>query len=430
MTTRRSSGATQAQKDVCDAAVTAESLVINELLCFVMNKRKLMPDDTIIQLCIGYYDEEAIEVSKKLLFNLCADPGETRDRYIGRSGASKKQNNLKDILDFITRKGGKLPVTFAAIELSNLPCISFNNIDVCSLLSRMEKMQSDVALLKRSMESQASTSSDLSAILEDLAHPANRGDAVKALPKIPSDDAETSKHARLPNEEKSSAKRTNVQEGIPGENRNNVHRDANTDEMFKEDILQGWTKVVKKRKHSGNDQRNNNRQVSQGDERHNSTMRQNGRKTIMGRGKNIAIKPAKKRTRSANVFASRLDPNLQVEDLQAYLAHALDLSQDIIEVELIRRSEWHSSFHIKCQCPVPTAFLNADIWPLDAYVRWWRESKQKDPSDNISIEGSPQSVCAQENHLGTQPPTLSGGAAESEASGGDEKDLQNSIDRQ
>ena len=58
-----------------------------------------------------------------------------------------------------------LPVAFVAKNLSNLPAVTFNNIDVSTLLGRMEAMRSELDLLKSTVAVQASVCEDLQSVV-------------------------------------------------------------------------------------------------------------------------------------------------------------------------------------------------------------------------------------------------------------------------
>ena len=65
---------------------------------------------------------------------------------------------------------------------------------------------------------------------------------------------------------------------------------------------------------------------------------------IIGSAKNVVIRAAKlSDLRWANVFASRLDPDLTVVDLKSYLDSSLNL--DVV-VEQVNSTTTYSSFHI------------------------------------------------------------------------------------
>ena len=137
--------------------------VVNELLAFVMHKMQLMPPDIIGQLCGRFYDDETVEQASKVLFELCASSGNRvrEDRYRRRQGSRKKAETLKDIMALIQRRNNELPVTFVALDLSNLPPVSFDNIDVCGLLSRMENLKVEVDTLRATVSTQVAICDDL-----------------------------------------------------------------------------------------------------------------------------------------------------------------------------------------------------------------------------------------------------------------------------
>ena len=78
--------------------------------------------------------------------------------------------------------------------------------------------------------------------------------------------------------------------------------------------------------------------------------------------------------RVADVFVSRLDPQLTVCDLQNYLVGKLHIEED---VELVKVTEYLSSFHVYSQCSQPNVFMSADLWPEGAYVRWWGKTPRQ-----------------------------------------------------
>ena len=128
--------------------------IINELLCFVFNKWSQIDVDTLIKLCIDTYDEKEIEASKDILFGLLRDESDStlfKRRRAGKSNETKSVNNLRDICQLLEEKGdAKLP-DFVALDLGNLPPITFNHLDVSVLLSKIEKLSCNVNFLKEGM---------------------------------------------------------------------------------------------------------------------------------------------------------------------------------------------------------------------------------------------------------------------------------------
>ena len=62
----------------------------------------------------------------------------------------------------------------------------------------------------------------------------------------------------------------------------------------------------------------------------------------------------------ASVFASRLAPELTDAVLKSYLDSKLGLS---VNVECVKATDWHTSFHITCRCENTAVFMHESIWP-------------------------------------------------------------------
>ena len=78
------------------------------------------------------------------------------------------------------------------------------------------------------------------------------------------------------------------------------------------------------------------------------------RKEIIGSAKNLPIRAAKPMLRVADVFVSRLDPQLIACDLQNFLVGKLHIE---VDVELVKVTEHLSSFHVYSQCSQPNVFI-------------------------------------------------------------------------
>ena len=55
------------------------------------------------------------------------------------------------------------------------------------------------------------------------------------------------------------------------------------------------------------------------------------------------------------------------------------------KVEIAKKTEWYSSFHITCYCEEPAIFMNPDVWPEGAYLRWWKKASIKSTNTEISM---------------------------------------------
>ena len=123
-----------------------KQLVIDELLSFVAYKLNWMTPGTVIQLCTSFYSDEAVDSAKAKLYELCADSSDRQDRFIKRSGVNKEKNNLEDIVSLMMWKNDSLSVTFVTTVLANLPAVSFNSIDLMTLLAKIETIKVEIAM--------------------------------------------------------------------------------------------------------------------------------------------------------------------------------------------------------------------------------------------------------------------------------------------
>ena len=120
-------------------------VIVDELLCFLSNKIDVLPPQAIEDLCATSFDGIEIENSKKRLFDLCADKNSSR--FWRRQGPKKSAVNVDDMLRLLQEKGSDVPV-FVARDLSRLPPITFDSVDVSSLLHSIRRAQLAIDQLK------------------------------------------------------------------------------------------------------------------------------------------------------------------------------------------------------------------------------------------------------------------------------------------
>ena len=140
-----------------------DSVIVDELLCFLANKIDVLPPQSIADLCRTTYDEGEIEAAKKRLFDLCAD--ENSSRFRRRQGPKKSAVNLDDMMRLLQEKGTDVPL-FVARNLSRLPPITFDSIDVSSLLHSVRRAQLEIDVLKASVGIQRDATVDLTEIVK------------------------------------------------------------------------------------------------------------------------------------------------------------------------------------------------------------------------------------------------------------------------
>ena len=86
--------------ELLGTSVASDVPIQCELLCFVVNKIQTMPYEFISKLCTDFYNEEAVETAKDILFETAFTANaDKKPRKIKRRGAGNKQNDLHDILN-------------------------------------------------------------------------------------------------------------------------------------------------------------------------------------------------------------------------------------------------------------------------------------------------------------------------------------------
>ena len=140
-------------------------IFVNELLCFITNKMQTLPMQMIVQLCVNFYDDDVIVSAKTQLHEL--RPCENTTRVIRRKGPNRKESSVEDIYKFLDELGENVP-TFVAHDLAALPPITFENIDLCTLLRAVQNSRDELAVITQTLSEQSVVNTDLSARLFDV----------------------------------------------------------------------------------------------------------------------------------------------------------------------------------------------------------------------------------------------------------------------
>ena len=147
-----------------------DKVTVNEVLCFIFNKMKKLPQDHIIKLCSDFYDEKEIDAGKSILFHDTEHVRNSKLRHIKRKGEHKKKNDLQDIMHvFNSIELCHMP-TYVARDLSNLPPLSAYDTDVVGLHRDVQELKASMRLVLESrveIKSLTQTLNDKLATLSD-----------------------------------------------------------------------------------------------------------------------------------------------------------------------------------------------------------------------------------------------------------------------
>ena len=138
--------------------------IINELLCYMLNKVDSIPQDTLVRLISENFNDDEVETAKSLLCSHVDDSVKAGNRR----GQNKKQLNIQDIFKMILEcNRGDLP-RFVALNLDKLPPISIDCIDVSALLRKQQLMEMDMSQLKSTVDEVLKVSAETSRRVETV----------------------------------------------------------------------------------------------------------------------------------------------------------------------------------------------------------------------------------------------------------------------
>jgi hypothetical protein len=113
---------------------------VNKVLCFLQQKCNIIPVDDLVKLCADYYTAEGIEQARLMLSKFVSKKRIGKPKGSGKEVAARSVSAmLKLCLDPQT----KLPV-FCQMNISRLPPLDVNHIDVSALLQELSLLRREV----------------------------------------------------------------------------------------------------------------------------------------------------------------------------------------------------------------------------------------------------------------------------------------------
>ena len=154
--------------DDCPITITNNDVQINELLCFVACKSRIMPNPQISKLCCDFYSNSAIQEAKDMLLSSISLP-EFDKRKTGRK-TRIAETNMQDIITiFYEMKPREMPV-FVAKNVNNLPPLSMNNFDMAHIIEEMSNIKCKMSILQEAQEKSLAVHAALCNDVPERAH--------------------------------------------------------------------------------------------------------------------------------------------------------------------------------------------------------------------------------------------------------------------
>ena len=315
-----------------------DTVVIDELLCYISSKLNLLTCDTLVSLCINGFTDAAIVASKLCLFNACnrgpSDPVPTVGiKYQKRRGDMRMENDVRDIITLFQEMGARAP-KYAAIDLNILPSPNVENVDVPSLLQAIELLRKDVSAL--------------------VAVVATQQDCIMALQKtIAEKPKQTMTYAAT------AAPISTTAENVASSGVDNTHSMQSRNP--KREREKPPVPAKKKRPFNVGQKAPSDGTTNQ---------------------KLLGVK----RVKTAELFVTRFSKECDTDTIQAYILSNLNLHATVEKIDNSSRNANFSSFHISCVCDDPKVFYDPKLWPeYVLYRRWYPPRRPRlIPSDGAA----------------------------------------------
>ncbi|KAL0860364.1 hypothetical protein ABMA27_009764 [Loxostege sticticalis] len=141
----------------------AKQLVANELLAFLQQKLDVMDEVSAVQICASNFSEADISEAKKLLF---ASLNKSDQMISRRRDGTKK--SIQDIITLFKETDPDDAPTFVARDLHKLPPVTFDHVDVTSLLKDIVFLKASLANVTLKFEASQNTISELRKEVDQL----------------------------------------------------------------------------------------------------------------------------------------------------------------------------------------------------------------------------------------------------------------------
>ena len=109
----------------------------SELLCFITDKRSILPLDSLVKICVDFYDEDEIFSARDLLDPLLSTP------LPKRKSADKLRATVEDTVKALLNSSVDLP-TFYAVSIARLPPVDAKHCDMSAVLMELQGLRREV----------------------------------------------------------------------------------------------------------------------------------------------------------------------------------------------------------------------------------------------------------------------------------------------
>ena len=359
-----------------------KKMIQSELLCFLCHKIDIMPDFLLVKVASEFYNEQEIREAKEIIFTHLA----TGERNIKRKGSDKNQQNVSDMIDIIHKADPEEIPLFGAFNLNKLPPLDMNSVDVVAMQKEIQMLKNtlpgeslrgelmqQIDLMRIQMTEMTDCVTAMGLQLTQLAQqqvkPSGSGSlaSITAQAIMPSAPLNKWGTSRSNSECKSPLRPVTPFEGISPK----VQRNTNIKQYSKPCDQSATGVKTKDSVPKATNATSSNRIINEArnDEDWKQAIRKRNRiRNAMVLGRSSAENTnLRSKGRFVSLFISRLEPDCESNELQAYIKSKFNIDLECTQLETKYAS--YASFKAEGYCKDPTVFYDPDMWPESILVR-------------------------------------------------------------
>jgi len=117
----------------------------SELLCFITDKRSILALDSLVKICVDFYNEDEIFAARDLLDLLLSA------RLPRRKSPDKLRATVEDIVKALLNPSTDLPI-FYAVNIARLPPVDAKHCDMSAVLMELQGLRKEVRDIQKLQE--------------------------------------------------------------------------------------------------------------------------------------------------------------------------------------------------------------------------------------------------------------------------------------
>ena len=361
--------------------------IINELLCYMLNKVDSVPQDTLVRLISENFNDDEVETAKSLLCTHVVDS----IKAVNRRGQNKKQLNIQDIYKMTLECDRDELPSFVALNLAKLPPVSIDCIDVSSLLRKQQLMEMEMCHMKSMIDDVLKVSVETSQKVETaLAGGSKVGwvnssrEAEGSPGQGASAKAGETRAPAPPDGKPEAGGPVGLTSGpapvrdATGSQRQGGSDDCGTASASYAEVAAAPASSLEEGWYVANKAKRGKPPPSKVVPKTSPT-----NKSVVGLQKSSVIK-AVKSVRRVSLFVSRLPPDTDADMIQEYAKEQVG-AMEVVATRLKSRFDTYASYRLDLSDPSVSDVLNPEIWAQGLLVRRFFTKK----SDPVSREHPP-----------------------------------------